>query len=214
MYCSNCSTELIEDARYCSVCGASAARRRLPPRYAGFWRRVAAVCVDLALFYPAIVVFGNLLNVVPTPANRVDWGRTDSTQLYGSQLIQAQIQMMTHLGNFMAFVDFLLAPYYILMECSSMQGTLGKRLLGLQVTDLNGRRIRFWRSFGRYWARGLSAIPWQAGFIMAGFTAKKQALHDIIAGTLVVYARKGARVPDRYPEESIQAPAPGRRAST
>ncbi len=198
MFCSYCGGELIEDAAYCAVCGASAARRKLPPRYAGFWRRVAAVCLDLMLFYPAIVVFGHLLNVVPTPANRVDWGRTTPSGTLGAEEMQAQIQMMIHLAYFMAFVDFLLAPYYILMECSSMQGTLGKRILGIRVTDLNGRRIRFGRSFGRYWARNLSAIPWQAGFVMAGFTAKKQALHDIVAGTLVIVARKeGAGAPYR-----------------
>ena len=104
--------------------------------------------------------------------------------------MQAQLQMMMHIGYFMAFVNFLLAPYYILMECSPMQGTLGKRALRLKVTDLNGRRIRFGRAFGRYWARPLSAMPWQIGCIMAGFTAKKQALHDMLAGTLVIVTRK------------------------
>lgn len=211
MYCSNCSTELMEDATFCSGCGSSVVRRRLPPRFAGFWRRVAACCVDLALFYPPIVFFGHLLNLAPTPANRVEWGQTLSTNLSSAEQFQAEIQMMFHFAYFMAFVNFLLAPYYILMECSSMQGTLGKRLLRLRVTDLNGRRIRFWRAFGRYWARGLSAMPWQVGFIMAGFTSKKQALHDMIAGTLVVRVPKQAAFSQAA--EFTPVSGPGRPAS-
>ena len=98
--------------------------------------------------------------------------------------MQAQLQMMMHIGYFMAFVNFLLAPYYILMECSPMQGTLGKRALRLKVTDLNGRRIRFGRAFGRYWARLLSAMPWQIGFMMAGFTAKGRRCTTCLRGRL------------------------------
>jgi uncharacterized RDD family membrane protein YckC len=58
--------------------------------------------------------------------------------------------------------------------------------LGLKVTDLEGRRISFARATGRHFAKFLSAMICLVGYIMAGFTARKQALHDVIAGTLVV----------------------------
>jgi uncharacterized RDD family membrane protein YckC len=76
--------------------------------------------------------------------------------------------------------------YFALMESSSHQGTLGKMALGIEVTDLNGRRLSFGRATGRYFAKIISTIPCLAGYIMAGFTEKKQALHDMIASCLVV----------------------------
>ena len=58
--------------------------------------------------------------------------------------------------------------------------------LGLQVTDLEGRRISFGRASGRFFGKIISAMILYIGFMMAGFTEKKQALHDMIAGTLVI----------------------------
>jgi uncharacterized RDD family membrane protein YckC len=72
------------------------------------------------------------------------------------------------------------------MESSARQATLGKMALGIVVTDLDGNRIGFGRATGRYFAKILSALILLIGFIMAAFTQKKQGLHDIIAGTLVV----------------------------
>ena len=76
--------------------------------------------------------------------------------------------------------------YYALMESSPKQGTLGKMAIGLKVTDLSGNRISFGRATGRYFGRILSGLILDIGFLMIVFTAKKQGLHDIIAGTLVV----------------------------
>jgi uncharacterized RDD family membrane protein YckC len=76
--------------------------------------------------------------------------------------------------------------YYAIMESSSKQGTLGKMALGLQVTDMQGSRISFGRATGRYFAKIISGAIFMIGYIMAGFTQQKQALHDILAGCLVV----------------------------
>ena len=76
--------------------------------------------------------------------------------------------------------------YFALMESSAWQGTLGKKALGLRVTDTDGNRIGFGRATGRYFGKIVSAIILFVGYIMAAFTAKKQALHDIMASTLVV----------------------------
>lgn len=76
--------------------------------------------------------------------------------------------------------------YFAGMESSSRQATLGKSVLGIYVTDLNGNQISFLRATGRYFAKFLSAFILLIGFIMAGFTARKQALHDMIASTLVL----------------------------
>jgi uncharacterized RDD family membrane protein YckC len=76
--------------------------------------------------------------------------------------------------------------YYALLESSTWQATLGKKALGLEVTDVEGRRISFGRATGRFFAKIISALILFIGFIMAGFTERKQALHDMIAGTLVI----------------------------
>ena len=66
--------------------------------------------------------------------------------------------------------------------------TIGKRVLGLQVVDLSGQRVTFKRATGRFFGKILSS-PLCFGFIMAAFTEKKQALHDILAGCLVIKKR-------------------------
>jgi len=76
--------------------------------------------------------------------------------------------------------------YYALMESSKHQATIGKLALGLKVTDMNGQRISFARATGRYFGKIISGMILLIGYIMAGFTEKKQALHDIMANCLVV----------------------------
>lgn len=76
--------------------------------------------------------------------------------------------------------------YEAILESSSKQATVGKMALGLKVTDLNGNRISFARATGRHFAKVLSGMILLIGFFMAGFTDRKQALHDMIAGTLVL----------------------------
>jgi len=79
--------------------------------------------------------------------------------------------------------------YFALMESSEYQGTLGKIAIGIKVTDLDGNRLGFVRATGRHFGKIISAIILCIGFVMAGFTEKKQALHDIMAGCLVVMKR-------------------------
>jgi uncharacterized RDD family membrane protein YckC len=83
---------------------------------------------------------------------------------------------------------WLVAPwlYYTLTERSSKQGTPGKTTMEIMVTDMEGGRVSFGRASKRYWAKVISAVMLLAGFIMIGFTAKRQGLHDIIAHCLVV----------------------------
>ncbi len=75
--------------------------------------------------------------------------------------------------------------YEALLTSSSLQATLGKLIVGLRVTDLQGQRISFERATGRHFAKYLSAFILGIGFLMIAFTEKKQGLHDMLAGTLV-----------------------------
>lgn len=75
--------------------------------------------------------------------------------------------------------------YYVGLETSAKQATWGKQIVGIKVTDLNGRRITVGRSLGRYFAKILSGCT-IIGWFLPLFTEKKQALHDIVTGTLVI----------------------------
>jgi uncharacterized RDD family membrane protein YckC/Tfp pilus assembly protein PilE len=76
--------------------------------------------------------------------------------------------------------------YYAGFHSSSLQATPGKGVFGIKVTDTEGRRISLGRAIGRYFASWLSFLVLGIGFLMAAFTQRRQALHDMICGTLVV----------------------------
>ncbi len=204
----------MSDAAYCNHCGASVRPLRTGVRYAGFWRRVLAVVIDLVLLAPAIE-FGKeyfYLAIWRWDGNRVP---ELVHQLTPAEDQETTMTMMKQMAGFGTLIFFLAGPYYVLTEASALQGTLGKRILGLRVTDLDGRRVRHGRAIMRYLARMVSAIPWQFGFVMAAFTSKKQALHDVLTRTLVVIASTGeetdyyaARTPARTTCSSCSNEAP------
>lgn len=141
--------------------------------YAGFWIRFGAYIIDaIILWLPNRVISAATHYVLMAPmqaaARRGPWGIVP--------IVSLAITVQVCLDWF----------YYALMESSSTQATLGKMACGLVVTDLNGHRISFGRATGRYFAKILSALIFYIGFMMAGWTAKKQALHDELAKTLVV----------------------------
>ena len=75
--------------------------------------------------------------------------------------------------------------YYAYYESSAKQATLGKQAFGLVVTNMNGERITALNAVGRYFAKIVSAMILLIGYLMQPFTQRKQALHDMLAGTLV-----------------------------
>jgi len=128
--------------------------------YAGFWRRFAAWILD-----------GLLLSLVTLPF----------TVQFGVSIAEASRRSAS--STISLVVGWL---YFALMESSAKQATVGKMALGIIVTDLDGRRIGFGRATGRYFAKILSALTLGIGFLMAGFTERKQALHDMVASCLVI----------------------------
>ncbi|HEX9687347.1 MAG TPA: RDD family protein [Burkholderiales bacterium] len=128
--------------------------------YAGFWSRVAALIVDNAV----VTIFGLALLI--------------AAGLVGEGAVV--------IANLLYLVIAIL--YWPLMESSERQATIGKQLLGIQVVDANGARLNFVRALLRNLAKILSSLPFGLGFLLAAFTAKKQALHDLITKCLVVRA--------------------------
>ncbi len=174
--CARCHQMVQDDTQFCSHCGAALATPLTPasPRflYGGFWRRAAAWLLD------AIIMNGvTLVIVAPFLVVSGIFGATRSSMAALLLLLFLGLLILTLIGPWL---------YLALMESSSAQGSLGKMALGLRVTDLEGRRISFARASGRYWAKIITGFTFGIGLIMAGFTQRKQALHDMIAGCLVL----------------------------
>lgn len=91
--------------------------------------------------------------------------------------------------------------YFALMESSPSQATLGKRAMGIMATDGKGQRLSLGQATGRYFAGAISWITLYIGYAMAGWTSRKQALHDLIADTCVVFdtVRPGEPMPSERP---------------
>jgi len=138
--------------------------------YAGFWLRFCAAFIDALITGIGGGIVGGFVGAIaggtgsgPGSAN---WAG-----------VSAAIQI---LGLVVAWL------YSALMESSASQATLGKMAMGLRATDMEGNRISFARATGRHFAKLLSMIILFIGYMLAGWTEKKQALHDMLAGTLVV----------------------------
>lgn len=145
--------------------------------YAGFWARFLAMIIDGLLFGIVFVPFAIFMAIL-TPA-------MGGTLPSSSDDPRAAILAVGYL--FFILVSVVGGwIYFAAMESSHYQATLGKRALSLRVTDLNGQRISFGRATGRYFGKMLSSAIFHIGYLMAAFTEKKQALHDILAKCLVL----------------------------
>ncbi len=197
MFCAKCGAAVAEGSPFCGTCGqpvaataaATAAVNTYPAAgsvaipasgtvYAGFWLRFVAIIIDfilvgIALGIPSGILFAALGMSMGAGMARQNPGLTIGPALGTVFMIEM----------FAVLVQWL---YFAMMESSSWQGTVGKKALGLLVTDMDGRRISFGRATGRYFAKIISGMILMIGYIMAGFTEKKQALHDMMAGCLVI----------------------------
>lgn len=79
--------------------------------------------------------------------------------------------------------------YHMIMECTAKQGTYGKQLLKIKVSDMQGNRIGFMRSVSRNVLKIISVLPFFIGYIFSFFNKQQQCMHDMLAGTLVIKDR-------------------------
>jgi uncharacterized RDD family membrane protein YckC len=200
-FCNKCGAQNAAGAQFCNRCGAptnptpgvvptpvaspsstlpysvsATPYQALAPTvgvgYGGFWIRVVAFIID------AIIV-----RVVVAPVG-IMFG---SLGLAGGMMRGFPHRGLAILGGGVTFILLVFGNwlYEAFMESSSYQATLGKMIFGMKVTDLNGNRISFERATGRHFAKWLSGLILCIGYIMVGFTERKQGLHDLLAGTLV-----------------------------
>lgn len=164
--------------------------------YAGFWKRFLAYILDSIIIsiamsiiiFPVFLIFG--LPVIPSEYFR-NMNGFDFTlpfvQSYEPDYAIAIFFIFVFLLGIIGLLALVLQwLYFALMESSKNQATLGKMIVGIIVTDLYGNRISFGKASGRFFGKILSGLILNIGYIIAAFTEKKQALHDMIAGCLVV----------------------------
>jgi uncharacterized RDD family membrane protein YckC len=150
--------------------------------YAGFWIRFLATLIDSAVLtvvmLPIVILAFVLLGVAGAA--------TSMTRRGPDAAANAAVLVFTLVvaPTFMAIAWF----YEAKMTSSAKQATLGKIALGLKVIDKEGKRLSFMHATGRYFAKMINNFTFYVGWIMAGFTERKQGLHDIIAGTYVIKA--------------------------
>ncbi|WP_218578131.1 RDD family protein [Vineibacter terrae] len=136
------------------------------PVYAGFWLRFVAYIIDAIVVNIAAYILGFIVGLA------IGFG--------GGRDAQAMQLVMGILGIVLAWL------YFALQESSAASATLGKRALGLRVLCSDGARLSFGRATGRFFAKIISGIILMIGYIMAAFTDRKRALHDMIADTVVI----------------------------
>jgi uncharacterized RDD family membrane protein YckC len=151
--------------------------RRRKIIFAGFWLRFVAYIIDAILI--GVV---NFIVLIPFLGMIGLSSAMDNPEAAEGMMIAA---MGTYfMSMFVMFIAGWL--YFALMESSNKGATLGKMALSLRVTGMNGEKISFGKATGRYFGKIISGMILCIGYIMAGFTEKKQALHDMMAGCLVV----------------------------
>ena len=203
MYCSKCGNTIADNAAFCSTCGQSThvlavpagspgmtrvpgipsfAANPAPVEYAGFWLRVVAYMIDalvMGVCFGAVIIALLFLTGLGSVLDRLHSGGDPSE--FGALL---GVTFIFVFAGIAIIGDWL---YHAYLESSDWQATVGKKVLNLKVTDLEGRPISFARASGRYFGKIISGlIPAGIGYIMAGFTEKKQAIHDMIANCLVL----------------------------
>lgn len=173
MTCNNCGIENDEGIEVCRSCGLRIAQAgslettyeaevaTSDVLYAGFWKRAAAALIDSFLLF----LVGTAIGFFYIFITGSDQGLEAASNILGLLL------------------GWL---YFAILESSERQATIGKKALGIMVTDSHGKRISFYRASGRHFGKIVSSLTLGIGFIMAGFTKKKQALHDKMFDCLVV----------------------------
>ncbi|MED4958344.1 RDD family protein [Paenibacillus sp. FSL R5-0527] len=167
--------------------------------YAGFWKRFFANLLDSIIVYFiawVMMLISLLLSMI-----------FGVLGYYVLENWPGVYQIYNASGHIIGILITPLAVwlYYAIMESSKLQGTVGKMALGIIVVNERYERVSFWRASGRFWSRMVSLLTIYIGYVMAGFTKKKQALHDKIAKTYVVDKRM-LEMAENYNAQNPQFP--------
>lgn len=177
--CPACKTANQLNARFCLNCGTAMnaspqtpyeppATQAAPPMsqtiiYAGFWKRFFAYIIDA-------IIYTILFFIVVWFSFGIEQINSDKLEDIGL------VYLLFYFGWWL---------YFTLLEGSSWQATIGKKVLGIIVSDSNGQPLSLFHAGGRQLAGVISSFTFSIGYLIAAFSARKQALHDMIARTVV-----------------------------
>ena len=200
--CASCGNERLPDGQFCLFCGdvlpessakgagpaqPSSAEDSLPNRvdltnYAGFWLRVVAGAIDVIVEAAGALVLTLVFDLL---LRRFGY-------LFGISPFVSKV------ATGMAFILFLSIGswlYSAFTESSAWRATVGKRVMGLQVVTAAGEKISFGQATARHLMKFLSLFMLMIGFMMAGWTKRRQALHDLPSDCLVIRVPQDPRWP-------------------
>ncbi len=183
VFCPNCGHNVSGTDAFCPKCAAPQPSRYVVPQaaarpttYAGFWVRFFAVFID-AIIINAVMTPVAIAFMIPAGLRMRPESQPDPAQVIALMMPMMMIAGLSMVANWL---------YEALMMSSSKRATIGKMVFGIIVVDTEGRQLSFMHATGRHFAKWVSHLTMLIGFIIAAFTARKQALHDLIAGTLVL----------------------------
>ncbi len=156
--------------------------------YAGFWKRFLAWILDkIILGTINWIILAPVLATLGITATGEFPPFRDIMENPDAYDIASFIALVTAMvGISMVVKTVISILYHSFFESSKFQGSIGKIALSIIVTDISGEKLDFTKALVRNLSKIITNFTFGIGYIMAGFTEKKQALHDIIAGTLVV----------------------------
>ena len=194
--CASCGNPRQAYGRYCLFCGDVLSEPKLkvvvsPQRgaartqaanpepeaveYGGFWRRTWAGTIDVVLEAAAALVITYVIDKV---LDRV-----------GPMLgYEPWMSKMAAGFSYILVLSIIAWLYCAFSESSPRRATIGKRIMGLQVVTGDGGKVSFGTATVRHFMKFLSLFTAGVGFMMAGWTRRRQALHDIPCDCFVVRA--------------------------
>jgi len=143
-----------------------------PLRYASLWRRAFACLVDFLILAAAVIPAAIVLT----------WIMEATHDDLGMKVRHARYLAGIGAVALWVFGDWF---YNACMISSEWQATVGRRIFKVRILDVNGRRVTFWQATARHFSKFLSTFLLGAGFVMAAFSRRRQALHDVVAETIV-----------------------------
>ena len=207
MFCSKCGAAVAANSAFCTSCGNPQTQVAVAPQgavvvppnvgvagysaargqfqYGDFWARLVAYVLDGLIM--AVAVFALFIPLAAITGAASHLQVLQDAPRHGEPTPAMVAAILSIVFTFLGAALLITWLYHAYFESSSWQATVGKRVMNLYVTDLNGQPISFLHATGRHFAKIITGlIPLFLGYIMAAFTERRQALHDMIAGTLVL----------------------------
>ena len=160
-----------------------------PPQeieYAGFFRRFGGYLVDSAIISIISGIISQVIMVL-MGGNLTELMNNANIDPNNPVIPPEIVSSFGDIFFVLLIANFILSwLYFAGFEGSGLQATPGKRIFGMRVADLDGDPIGFGAATGRFLGKAVSSLIFGIGYLMAAFTSKKQALHDMIAGTVVL----------------------------